>query len=151
MGTRYAENTLVSAERSRNEIEATLTRYGANGFAYGWQGSSATIVFEMHKRRIRFVVQMPDKKEFSGIRDRGFVSSQDRQKKAYEQSVRQKWRSLSLAVKAKLEAVASGITHFEDEFMAHIVLPNGDTVGDWMKPQIENAYGMKKMPPMLTA
>ena len=31
-----------------------------------------------------------------------------------------------------------GITNFEEEFLAHIVLPNGKgTVGDWLMPQID--------------
>lgn len=40
---------------------------------------------------------------------------------------------------------------FEDEFMAHIVLPNQQTVGDWMRPQIEEAYQTGQLPPMLPA
>ena len=38
--SRYAEQTSVAAERSRAEIEGTLTRYGATAFMYGW-GSTA--------------------------------------------------------------------------------------------------------------
>lgn len=34
--TRYAQKTTVPVERSRNEIEATLARYGAQQFMYGW-------------------------------------------------------------------------------------------------------------------
>ena len=41
---------------------------------------------------------------------------------------------------AKLEAVEAGISEFEDEFMAHIVLPGGGTVSNLMRPQIEQAY-----------
>ncbi len=52
-------------------------------------------------------------------------------------------------IKAKLEAVASGVSTFEEEFLAHVVLPNGDTIGDWLAPQIANAYDTKKMPPLL--
>lgn len=46
----------------------------------------------------------------------------------YEKATRQRWRALALVIKAKLEAVASGITEFEQEFLAHIVLPDGRTV-----------------------
>ena len=35
--TKYAATTDVPAEKSRAEIEATLRRYGATGFAYGWE------------------------------------------------------------------------------------------------------------------
>lgn len=147
----YAENTEVSAERSRNEIERTLSKYGASGFAYGWQGASAVVAFEMKERRIRFTVPLPPKssKEFTltpSGRDR--KNPQDIER-AWEQATRQKWRALALAIKAKLECVESGIATFEEEFMSHIVLPNGETVGAWMTPQIHSAYQNKKMPPLL--
>ena len=51
----YARNTTVSAMRTRNEIEETLERYGADGFAYATQGNMATVIFAMANRRIRFV------------------------------------------------------------------------------------------------
>lgn len=35
--------------------------------------------------------------------------------------------------------------------MAHIVLPDGSTVGQWMAPQIEQAYTTGRMPSMLPA
>ena len=54
-------------------------------------------------------------------------------------------------IKAKLEAVETGITEFEDEFLAHIVLPNGQTAGHWMRPQIAKAYESGSMPPLLPA
>ena len=64
--------------------------------------------------------------------------------------MRQKWRALALVIKAKLEAVESGIAVFEDEFMAYIVLPGGEeTVGDFMRPQIAEAYRIGAAPNML--
>ncbi|GAG36103.1 unnamed protein product [marine sediment metagenome] len=62
---------------------------------------------------------------------------------------RQKWRALSLVIKAKLEAVESGISIFEEEFLAHIVLPDGRTIGDFMIPQIKTIYSSGKMPKLL--
>lgn len=151
--SRYAENTQVSSEKSRSEIERTLTRYGASGFVYGWQGSNAVVAFEMNDRRIKFVLPLPDKtsREFTHTQGRGSKRSPEDVQRAWEQGARQRWRALALAIKAKLEAVASGITTLEEEFMAHIVLPSGQTVGAWMTPQIESAYQNKKMPPLLEA
>jgi hypothetical protein len=45
--------------------------------------------------------------------------------KAWKQAYHQRWRALALAIKA----VESGIATFEEEFLAHIALPNGSTVG----------------------
>ena len=40
--TRYASSTEVSAGRSREEIERTISRYGATAFGYGWENGRAT-------------------------------------------------------------------------------------------------------------
>jgi hypothetical protein len=45
--------------------------------------------------------------------------------------------------------VEAGIVEFSDELMAHVVLPDGQTVGEWAKPHLELAYRTGKMPPML--
>lgn len=149
--TRYAATTDVSSDKSRAEIERTLSRYGADQFFYGWQDTSATIGFRMHNRRVQFIVPLPDRNadEFRLTPSRKWERGMIEQDRAYEQAVRQKWRALSLVVKAKLEAVESGITTFEEEFLAHMVLPNGQSVGDFMIPQVEAAYLTGKMPPML--
>ena len=56
---------------------------------------------------------------------------------------------LSAMVKAKLEAVDSGITSFEHEFMAHIVMPDGKTVSDHALPMIAAAYQSGKVQALL--
>lgn len=58
----------------------------------------------------------------------------------WEQACRQRWRALALVIKAKLEAVESGISEFEDEFMANIVMPDGKTVSQMARPAIAKAY-----------
>jgi hypothetical protein len=68
---------------------------------------------------------------------------------AWEQACRQRWRALALVVKAKLEAVECGISTFEEEFLAWMMLPDGSTVGDRMLPQLETAYRTGQMPPLL--
>lgn len=134
----YAERTSVSPEKSREEIEKILKRYGATGFAYGWEETSALIAFKLKDRHIRFTLKLPERK-------------QARSQAAWEQSTRQRWRSLALIIKAKLEAVESGIVTIEEEFLAHIILPDNKTVGDWIKPQIEQAYINGNMPKLLGA
>lgn len=151
--TRYAQDTSVSAEKSRGEIEATLGRYGATAFMYGWNGGSAVVGFAMAGRQIRFQLEMPERtaREFTHTPSRGTPRSPAQAEAAWEQATRQRWRALALVIKAKLEAVESGITTFEDEFLAHTVLPDGTTAGDWMRPQIAEAYEHGRMPAMLPA
>ena len=56
----YAPNTTVAVNRTCNEIEETLNRYGTDGFAYATQGNLVTVIFAMENRRIRFVLELPD-------------------------------------------------------------------------------------------
>lgn len=148
---RYAAQTDVASDRSRSEIEKTLQRYGADQFFYGWQDGGATLGFRMHDRRVQFILPLPDRNddEYRYTPSRGYERSQKDWDAAYEQAIRQKWRALALVVKAKLEAVESGITSFEEEFGMHIVLPNGMRVSDWMIPQIATSYATGDMPPLL--
>ena len=144
---KYAARTTVGSDRSRSEIERTLTRYGASQFAYGWSGESAMIGFKFSSRLIRFVVDMPKASETrtaTGRRPRNAS-------KAHDQMTRQKWRALSLGIKAKLELVESGITTFEQEFLAQTVLPSGQTFGEWATPQLDAIYATGNIPPLLAA
>ena len=145
---KYAANTNVSSELSRLEIEKTLIRYGAENFAYATTQGKAMIGFTMCERQIKFILPLPVLSEFS-LTPTGRKRTENSRYEAWEQACRQRWRALNLVIKAKLEAVECGISVFEDEFMANIVLPGGQTVSDFMKPQIEQAYISGEVPKML--
>ena len=148
---RYAESTHVPSDRSRSEIERTLRRYGATAFAYGWQEGAAQLMFEMANRRIRFTLPLPDPDadEFRLTPSGKYERTAKGQEEAYEQAVRQRWRALALVIKAKLEAVEAGISTVEDEFLSHVALPAGGTVGEWMKPRLDEVYATGQMPALL--
>ena len=147
----YASNTDVSADRSRAEIERTLQRYGATSFAYGWQDDRAALGFSLNERQIRFILPMPNRndKVFTHTPSRGNRRSETEITRAYDQAVRQRWRALSLVIKAKLEAVESKIVTFEDEFAMHMVLPDGSRAGDAVVRAIDTAYATGSVAPML--
>jgi hypothetical protein len=150
--TKFAAKTSVSSEKSRAEIEQVLARYGASHFMYGTSPDRAVVAFQASGRRIKFELPMPDPKarEFSHVKRarQHFETPRTDAARvaAWEQACRQRWRALLLVIKAKLEAVEAGITTFEEEFLAHIVLPNGQTVGDAFIPQIGVAYETGRMP-----
>jgi hypothetical protein len=148
---RYAADTSVSSDRSRAEIERTLARYGAKSFMYGWDENRAVVGFIADGRQVRFLLPMPDRdaREFTHTPARNTKRSPAQAEAAYEQSVRQRWRALSLVIKAKLEAVEAGIVSFDEEFAMHFLLPNGQTVGEWVAPQIERVYSDHQMPALL--
>ena len=146
----YASGTDVPSDRSRAEIERTLKRFGATAFAYGWEGDVATIAFKMDSRHIRFRLPLPgmDSPEIART-PTGKVRARAAAEAAYEQAVRQRWRALLLVVKAKLEAIEAGIGTVESEFLDAVVLPDGSTVGQWVKPQLAVAYARNAMPALM--
>jgi len=148
---RYASETTVTSDKTRIEIEKTLTRYGATAFIYGWEGSRARIQFKAQGRYIRFDLPLPDRqaRQFTHTPEKGLLRSTEQAEAAYEQAVRQRWRALLLIVKAKLEAIEAGIVTFDDEFLSAMVLPDNSTVGQWIKPQLALAYDRGDMPKML--
>src|SRR5512139_1323673 len=148
---RYASNTTVAPDRSMSEIESTLRRYGAQKFMYGRDVERVMIAFEMRDRRLRFMLPIPGEHEFSETETGRVRRSREIIIRQHEQAVRSRYRALLLSIKAKLESVESGIEEFEDAFMAQIVLPDGSTVGERIKPQISLAYETGKMPPLLPA
>lgn len=147
---KYAAATNVSVEKSRAEIESIVRKYGATEFASGWSAGRAMIGFEMNHRQIRFQLTLPSKteKRFTQHPRYSYRTRTEAQALVHwEQACRQLWRALALAVKAKLEAVECGISEFDQEFMANIVMPDGQTIGEHLLPRLEAA--LSGGPPLL--
>lgn len=142
---RYAEKTKVPTDRSKAEIERTLKRYGAEGFYYGWRGKTAILGFQAVDRHIQFKIDIPEADEFAKT-PKGRRRASNPRDTAHAQAIRQRWRALALTIKAKLEAIESGISTFEQEFLAFIVLPDGKRVIDHVLPTIESAYKTGQIP-----
>lgn len=126
----FAVNTKVPASQTLTEIQDVLKRYGATHFGYATVPGAVRVGFESMGRRLRFSVPVPDEKKDA----RGH---------------RQRYRALLLAIKSKLESVASGIETFDEAFMAQVVLPDGRTMSEYATPQIASAYKDGKMPSLL--
>jgi hypothetical protein len=148
--TRYAEGTTTPPEKSQQEIASTLRRYGASSYATAWEGTRAMIAFGAHERHVRMVLILPELGDRE-IRMTPAGRSRDprAQKVALDAEIRRRWRALALGVKAKLEAVETGIETFEEAFMAHIVLPDGTTVAEHVRPVIEHAYRTGEIRPFI--
>ena len=128
----YATKTRVPEGQSRTEIERLLMKYKANSVAVFNSVDQVAVAFEMAHRRVIFRLSVP--------REENEKAGQER---------RRKWRALLLCIKAKLTSVEDGIETFEDAFMAHVVMPDGMTVAEHVKPRIETAYKEGKMQPLL--
>jgi hypothetical protein len=142
---------MVSSANSRAELETLLERYGATHTAVFCEPGQAMIAFRMAGRNVRVTLPLPDKaaREFTHTEARGNKREPEAQHRAWEQACRQKWRSLVLAVKAKLVSVADGIETFEEAFMAHVVMPDGRTVAETVAPNIALAYKQNSAIPLL--
>lgn len=137
--SKFAATTKVPVDQSRGEIDKTLQRYGATKVAYMSEDSRAIVMFEAKERRIRFDLPLLAKK----------AGENDATRKTREQDTRRRWRALLLCIKSKLESVESGIETFEEAFMSHVVMPDGQTVGAHLTPAIAAAYKDQVMVPLL--
>lgn len=148
---RYAEGTSVSVDRTRGEIEDALRRFGADAVSVGYEGLTAFIMFRAHGRFIRLTLALPDPQDraFTDTPSGRWARSAVEAQKAYDAERRRRWRSLGLLVKAKIAAIQDGIAEFETEFLAHVVLPSGETVAEHARPAIKAAYDTGKMPRLL--
>ena len=143
----YAAGTEVPVERSRAEVERILAKYGADQFLYGVDQRGAMVAFRAKGRSIRFLVPFPPIEQFRRS-DHRYPRSRtpEQQARARDEEVRRRWRALALAIKAKLEAVSSGIATFETEFMPYTLLANGRTVAEHLGPEVERALATSAMP-----
>lgn len=153
MTAKYASQTAVSPEKTRSEIETVLKRYGASHFGYMTTPERVAIGFQAHGKKVKFELPLPDRssEQFTHVRGSGGYKirrAAGAADTAHSQAVRSCWRALLLVIKAKLEAVEAEITTFEEEFLAHIVLPNGRTVAENLLPRIADAYQTGEMPPL---
>jgi hypothetical protein len=151
----YAEGTVVPVEKSRAEIERLLSKHKCSKFMAGidHEAHRATVQFQASHpggkgRIVKFEITLPDPKDpqWKRIKGRWMERSAAGVQKVVEQEERTKWRALLLVIKAKLEAIESGIATFEDEFLAHTLLPNQKTVAEWVGPQVTQIYETGRMP-----
>ena len=130
---RFAETTKVPVERTRQEIEELLRRHGATQLLQASDTevkkgeTSAVVQFRISERMVRLRFGVPTQ----------------------PQKARQKWRMMLMILKAKLEFVADGGSTIEREFLADVLLPDGQSVGEWFAPQLKNSYQTGGMPPLL--
>jgi hypothetical protein len=136
MKPHFASETSVPVERSRVELEKLLRRYEADQFVSGWEEGRAMVGFRIAGRTVRLEVPMPTLKDVE--RDGANRRRSPAQKTAaLAQMERQRWRALLLLTKAKLEACALGLETFEQAFLAGIVTPNGQTIGQRLVQQLD--------------
>lgn len=137
----YANKTTVGVAASKVHIEQLLTRFGATAVMSGYDRTTAYIAFEIEARHIRITVPLPDadSDEFWTTPSGRAVKSDKVAAERWEQACRSRWRAMHLSLKAKLVAIEEAITTVDDEFLSHMVTPDGSTVGQVLRPQLERS------------
>lgn len=140
----YAQGTTVSVDRSVAELRQILTRFGASAFAFAVDETAGIqqILFRVNARQIRMTLPIPSPDDpMIAKTQSGKQRTAVQIEVEYEKEVRRRWRSLNLVVKAKLEAVSSGISTVEREFLADMVTTHGTTVEEEVRPYLEQGEG----------
>lgn len=136
-------DTKVSIEKSKEEIDRLLKKFGCIGIQWTWLEGKEILRF-MHefelkgvKKGITFEISIPEISKRTG--------------RGYDKKVvgndRQAFRIVLHIIKAKLTAVETGTETFENEFLSKILfqLPDGRTqkVGDVILDQISGTKPIK--------
>lgn len=138
---RYASGTQVPVSRSKDELESLIRKHGGDQFGYIDDGKHVRIRFRLTMRYYQFSIRKPQLEDPD-------VDYYENRRAARE---RERWRQLILIVKAKFESIAMGIEQPEEAFMPQLVLPDGSTMGEWVKDEIEHIYRTGEMPALLDA
>lgn len=158
----YAENTSVSVEKSRAEIEKLLrkfwnadnmannNKYPPMRFQYYTDEIGAEITFTLRDKTIRISLPLPDlnAKQFKEkINGYGKVVKIDPNKSytIWEQECRVRWRALALSIKSTLTDIETGIKTFEVAFLAYFMMQDGKTIGEHIIPKLDEAIGNTKL------
>src|SRR5690349_9371818 len=104
----YAADTSVSVEKTRAELETTLTRFGATAFGYISDEGRACVMFKASGKQVRFFLPLPSPNEKRFTQDKRYsymTRPEAAARKDERQACSHAWRALFLCVKAKLVAV----------------------------------------------
>jgi hypothetical protein len=150
----YAEGTSVPVEKSRAELEGLLAKAGAaqyGVFTDAEQGH-AVVAFTIgprgkpeQARQYRVRLPLPKIGDFKP----GRLRRSPPPEKQWEQACRERWRALALCVKAKLVLIDLGVSSFEREFLADLVLVDGRTVHTAIANGVAESYLTGHSPALL--
>jgi hypothetical protein len=132
----YAEGTTVPTDQSRREIETYLEKRGATRIFFMSEPNQFVLGFVYEHLLIRFNVPVP-------AEGRGPSAA------SVAKIKRERMRAMLLSIKARFASIDSGISSFEREFMPNVVTPSGQTVAEWLQPQLRISLESGEMPKML--
>lgn len=134
---KYAKDTSVSVSQTKQQVEKLLTDWGIDEFFFGRSSRGDGLGFKYKDRMYKFNIPTPEQGYLSNVK--------------YQQKIRQRWRIFYMTLKMKLEEIDGGGETFEDQFLSKMCLPDGSTVGDFMRlPENVTRLAETEMPKLLT-
>jgi hypothetical protein len=121
MPLKFAEKTKIEVRETIADVQRLLARYNGDRFQHFPRNSSGHAAFQFHYAGLTISFGFPV--PLAGTE---------------EQKRRRIYRAAHLAIKAKLESVASGIESPAQAFYAHIVVGNGVTMYEKTKGMMSN-------------
>lgn len=131
MSRRFAEDTKVPVGQTQGEVKDRLRKAGADQIAVFESEKKTAIAFRLGWAMYRVTIPI-----LKDAKDRS-------------QEERRAWRLMGLLIKSKLEAIREGATTVEREFLADMLLYNGQTVSESIGPELQIAHDEGQMPRQL--
>lgn len=149
----YASGTSVDEGRSRQEIALELQRIGATRRAFYDDEPERKAVIQFEREGIRYRIELPlpdpHADEYRYTPTGRWERTKRQQQEVYQQAVRERWRALSAYIKALRVGWESGIIKIEVALLPNVVLPDGQTVADYVAPQVAESYRTGQMPALI--
>jgi hypothetical protein len=137
----YAKGTKTSIDTTERQIKTMLIKAGAEGTAFMEERARAIVAFHLNGRSIQFRLPLPVRDDFAMRKANQYgamvQNSADTRDNLWVQACRERWRQLHLCIKAKLESVEQNIETFDEAFLPHIQMPDGETIGDKVLPEMQ--------------
>lgn len=136
---KYGQTTSVPVERSQAEIKKLLKSQDCESPRAVDTEEGYGVEFIYNDRLIRFLIRFPEMDDPNICEtETGKTRTESQIEKAWDQEVKRLFRALLMCLKMKFEIVESGISCFDEEFMAHTVDPiTKQTYGTMLKPMLE--------------
>ncbi len=145
----YAKGTKTTVISSRKEISQILVRYGASAPEFKETPDGIAVEFALSKRQMSVSLPLPTPQKYIRPGQRQTQDALAAAKRQCNREIMRRYRALALVLKAKLEAIASGISTAEQEFLSDLVLPSGQRAGDWIEPQLVRIYEESQLLPAI--
>lgn len=163
MTRRYATETKVPISKSASELTDLLARHGATQRLVATDDATGRVVikFALQGHVIQLAIKPErcplnvDSSHFDPDAPRGWRGWSASKRRdwilaANVQYGRAAWRRLLLITRAKLEVIAEGHSTVAREFLADLLLPNGNTtVGEQIIEQLTDVYATNSLPRLM--